>query len=211
MAGRSNNGKTPKPLTRKQQAARKVRKRSLQQAIELAKDAELNLNRPRRPVSTTEIMDELTLRVHDLWLWVQNHTNEINEPDFWIKGRDYNGNIYVEPEKWFQLERSLREELFEMTRQMTALDIDERRIRVEELQLSVLGRALQAALRDANVDAQTQKVIGARLRQHIAAIEGSITVEPNPDGPPAPPAPVGPQNGNEELYQKISKSRKKAA
>jgi hypothetical protein len=93
----------------------------------------------------------------------------------WFTHRDEQGNLHWEPSKWIELERALREELFDQGIRMGALKIDERRVRIEEKQMEVLSRALATAVERAGLDEATRRRVGGFLREELAVIDGTAT------------------------------------
>lgn len=84
------------------------------------------------------------------------------------------GNIIIGHNYWIELESKLRAELGKLTEVSMKLGLDERRARVAEGQLQVLGEALKAACVAVGIGPEQQKVLGAALRTELATIEGSL-------------------------------------
>lgn len=182
-------GKGIRAMTQKEANRRKDRKRLLSQAIALANEHGIETSFGMTPPNSVRLMEQVATRTHDLLVWVQTETNKIKEDDFWVTGFDSDGNRIAEPNKWFQLEAALREELFEMASRMTGHDIDTRRVRIEELQIQNLSQALKLATADIGLSAEQTQALGGALRTRIAQIEG--TWEPPVPDKPSAASPAG--------------------
>jgi hypothetical protein len=181
MAGKSKKGGM-RAMTKREAVKRTERKRALAQAIALANEHGIETSFGMTPPNTVRLMEQVATRTHDLMVWVQSKVNEIKEGDFWVYGFDSDGNRIAEPNKWFQLETALREELFEMASRMTGHDIDVRRVRIEELQIQNLSQALKLATQDIGLSQEQTMKLGSALRTRISQIEG--TYEPPVDDTP---------------------------
>lgn len=91
---------------------------------------------------------------------------------------DEQGNLIVMANYWVEREQKLREELARLTEKAQQLGLSERRTRVQEIQVSILGEALKAACAAAGLSAGTTRKLGAALRDELATIEGTAVELP---------------------------------
>jgi hypothetical protein len=156
------------------------------EAMRLASEHRIPTSFDKASPSLPRLLDEVLNRTIDIWRWAATQADKVPEAEFWVEGFDSDENKITEPNKWFQLEAAARDEAFTMLSTMTSLDIDDRRVKVEEFQLEVLGRALRAAARDAGLSQEQQTALGIELRRHIAIIEGHDPNHPQPVPTKAP-------------------------
>ena len=88
---------------------------------------------------------------------------------------DEQGNSRIEANFWVQQEERLRQELARLTESAQKLGLSERRARVAEAQLQLLGEALKAACKQAGIGTDQQRLLGAALRAELTTIEGTAT------------------------------------
>lgn len=180
MAGRSP---ALDPQRSRRAANRKKRNsKSYRAAVALANDLEITI---APPMPIADVMELVYRRTHALWQFAASQADKLDAtlPDgkanaIWQIQYDAQGNSLRVPHKWIEYERALREELWEQSTDLQSLNIDERRVRIEEAQMEILGRALTLAAQDAGLDAATQQTLGSHLRQRLTelappAIEGT--------------------------------------
>lgn len=187
MAGRQ---KALSPQRSKRAMNRKKRNsKSYRAAVALANEFEVSI---APPMPIADVMELVYRRTHALWQFAASQADQLDAtlPDgkpgaIWQIQFDAQGNPLRVPNKWIEYERALREELWEQSTDLTSLDIDERRVRIEEAQMEILGRALTQAAKDTGLDQATQKLLGSNLRKHLAElspppIEGTANPVPSP-------------------------------
>lgn len=102
----------------------------------------------------------------------KNQSKGEMEHEQWIS-YDEQGNVVVAANYWIERESELRKELFHLTEKAQVLGLSERRTRVQETQMAMLGEALQAACVAAGLSQNTQRRLGSALRTELATIEGT--------------------------------------
>lgn len=102
----------------------------------------------------------------------QNQTRGEMEHEQWVS-YDEQGNVVVMANFWIERETVLRQELAKLTEKAQALGLSERRTRVKEAEMQLLGEALKAAAQAAGLKPAQQRALGAALRTELATIEGT--------------------------------------
>lgn len=135
-------------------------------------------------VDPTETMQLLINRTERLWRYAAaqvdalrpgiatNQSGESMDHELWPSWDD-NGNLVVQHNYWVEREKQLAELLGKLTESAQKLGLAERRTRVAEGQVQLLGEALKAACVAAGITGEQQKQLGAALRTELATIEGT--------------------------------------
>lgn len=100
----------------------------------------------------------------------QNQSKSELEHELWSSW-DAEGNRIVMANFWVEHEAKLRAELARLTEKAQALDLTDRRTRVQETQYRILGEALKNACVAAGIPETQQRKMGAALRTELAALE----------------------------------------
>jgi hypothetical protein len=87
---------------------------------------------------------------------------------------DEQGNSVLLLNPWVEEERKLRDELRRITEAAQKLGLGERRARVAEGQLQMLGEALRLACKSVGLDDEMRRSLGAALRTELSTIEGRL-------------------------------------
>ena len=168
-------------------ARRRKNSKSYRNAVALANDLEISIA-PTMPIA--DVMELVFRRTHALWQFAAAEADKLDATKkdgttnaIWQIQYDAQGNPLRVPHKWIEMERTLREELWEQATDLQSLNIDERRVRIEEAQMEILGRALSAAAKDAGLDSETQRALGSHLRQRLQEL-----APPPIEGTARPPA-----------------------
>lgn len=181
-----------KPALTKGQLSRmrKKRKRNsvlYHEAVALA--AELGVETGPKITSIPDILMMVFERTHALWLAAATAVDQLDadaapgEPNSpWYKSLDEQGNWEYQPAKEIELERVLREELFDQGVRLSQLNIDDRAVRVQEIQLEILGAALSKAVARSNLTEDQRRELGGHLREELSLIEGTAK-DHEPAGP----------------------------
>lgn len=160
--------------------ARRTKTRKLvAELVEEAKVYEASDNLYRDTTNVLEAMELVLDRAMDLWRIALKQADKLTLDEFWVTKVDAQGNRIAEPNKWLQYDAALRSEIFEMAARMQGLNIDERRARVQEAQMELLGRALQQAAANAGLTEEQQRNLGAALRKELEAAVGTPTPSEN--------------------------------
>ncbi len=106
----------------------------------------------------------------------RNQSGESMDHELWVTWDD-NMNLVVTSSYWIQREEQLAVLLGKLTESAQKLGLAERRTRVAEGQVQLLGEALRAACAVAGITGEQQKQLGAALRQELATIEGTTVME----------------------------------
>lgn len=131
----------------------------------------------------TSIVDSLQMildRAMDHWRMACKEVDKLDEEDFWFAYIDAQGNTLYEPNVWIKYEQALRAEILDMSIRMGHLGVDERRVRVAEAQVELMGRALLAAAQKIGLDSPIQKALGQALREELEVLEGEAVDMPAP-------------------------------
>lgn len=102
----------------------------------------------------------------------KNQSRGEMEHEQWVS-YDEQGNVIVMANYWIERETVLRHELAKLTEKAQALGLSERRTRVKEAEMVLLGEALKSAAQAAGLKPAQQRALGAALRTELAAIEGT--------------------------------------
>lgn len=94
-----------------------------------------------------------------------------NGHELWASWDD-NSNLVVTANFWVEMEKRLRDELKALTESAQRLGLAERRTRVAEGQLQILGEALKRACDKLGLPPEQQRLLGTELRSELAVIEG---------------------------------------
>jgi hypothetical protein len=186
MAGRGNMKPVPtrdatRGLGQKDPQRRTATKRRrnailLGEALELASTYDITVSKGNAVV---DVLQTVLDRLMDKWRWVCKKVDMLDEDEWLVQRVDENGNRLVEPNVWIQYEQTLRAELIDLGIRMGHLGVDERRVRVQEAQVELLGRAVLAAAHAIGLPLDTQKQLGAALRDELIKLEDP-TGAPNP-------------------------------
>lgn len=106
----------------------------------------------------------------------KNQTKGELQHELWSSW-DEQGNLVVMANYWVEREQKLREELARVTEKAQTLGLSERRTRVQEAQVQLVGEALQRAFAAADVPAALQRRVGAALRTELMTLESGAIVE----------------------------------
>lgn len=162
----------------------------------LALAGELGIELGENPGQIPDVMERIFRRVHALWKFAASQVDLLDHTaapgaknSLWYRHYDDNGNVIYSPSKWVEMERALREELFEMGSRMTQLNIDTRHVMVEEKQLDLLSRALATAAAAAGLSDEQKRNLGSALRTELAVLEGRVSDEVTARQDPALPNP----------------------
>jgi hypothetical protein len=101
--------------------------------------------------------------------------DDVPVEEFWVKYWDAQGNVRVEPNKWYKLEAALREEVHAIAADMTRLGIAERLVEVEERKAAWVLAAIRAAAADAGLDNDQVRRLGDGIRRRL--VEGTPVPE----------------------------------
>jgi hypothetical protein len=101
--------------------------------------------------------------------------DDIPVDEFWVKFWDAQGNIRVEPNKWWKLEQALRGEVHGIANDMARLGIAERQVAIEEQKATWVLAAIRAAANDAGLDNEQVRLLGEGIRRRL--VEGTALPE----------------------------------
>lgn len=179
----SPNRRRPSQTKGQIRQAKRRRRRNAKlyhEAVALAGDLGMELG--KNPGTIPEVLEKVFRRTHALWAHAASQVDNLSSTanpgtknSLWALKYDEQGNRIVEPSKWVMLETALREELFEQGARMTQLNLDARRVKIEETQLEMLSRALALAAKRANLSDEQQRDLGSALRTELAIIEGTTS------------------------------------
>lgn len=127
--------------------------------------------------STGEMLAWALRRVHACMMWAGQQGDAVPADEFWVKYWDAQGNVRVEPNKWFQLEKAMREEATKLAARMQELGLAERAVALEEAKAIMVAQAVRAAAEAAGIpDDQIQR-LGEELRKGLesgAVLEAEV-------------------------------------
>jgi hypothetical protein len=178
MAGRGNNKPVPTRaatagLNTKDKQRRTATKRRrnamlLGEALEIASTYDIAITKGNAVV---DVLQTVLDRAMDIWRLACKEVDKLDMDDRLVERIDENGNRLVEPHVWIQYELTLRAELADLAIRMGHLGVDERRVRVQEAQVELLGRAVLAAAHAIGLPIDQQKQLGAALRTELEKLE----------------------------------------
>jgi hypothetical protein len=146
------------------------------EALEIASTYDIAVNKGNAVI---DVLQTVLDRAMDLWRLACKEVDKLSMDERLVQRIDENGNRLVEPHIWIQYEGSLRAELIDLGIRMGHLGVDERRVRVQEAQVELLGRAVLAAAHAIGLPAEQQRELGAALRDELIKLE-EPTGAPNP-------------------------------
>jgi hypothetical protein len=123
-------------------------------------------------VSVGEILAWSLRRVHIAMLFAARQADERQLEQFWVQKVDAWGNVLVEPNKWFQLERQLREEATRLAARMVDLGLAERLVAMEEAKAVMVAQAVRTAAEAAGLSPTQITRLGEEIRKGLES--GSI-------------------------------------
>jgi hypothetical protein len=125
--------------------------------------------------STAELLAWTLRRVHATMLWAGRQGDAVPLDKFWVEKWDAQGNRLVEPNKWFQLERAMRDEAVRLAARMQELGLAERAVALEEAKAVMVAQAVRAAAEAAGFDDEQVQRLGVELRK---GLESGAIAEP---------------------------------
>lgn len=171
-----------KPRTRALSARRKERARRYRaDTMQDVRCAVLEATKARGDLviaptlSTAELLEWALRRVHAAMLWAGQQADGVHPDDYWVEYLDPVGNTRVEPNKWAQLERSLRQEAVTLAARMQDLGLAERAVQLEEAKAIQVVGAMRAACEAAGVPPEQVVEVGVQLRR---LLEAGVVEEP---------------------------------
>lgn len=121
--------------------------------------------------SSADMLQEVLDRAVSGMRYAASETDKLTPEEFWVSKIDAQGNVLVEPNKWYQLEVQCRAEVERLAGLMSQLGIAERAVRVEEARATLVVAAIRDAARDAGLSQKQMRALGAGLRERLAASE----------------------------------------
>lgn len=123
-------------------------------------------------LSTGELLTWALRRIHATMLWAGQRGDAVKEDEFWVSFYDAHGNVRVEPNRWFQLERAMREEAVKLANRMVELGLAERAVVVEEAKAVLVAQAVRTAAEAAGIPNDQIVRLGEELRKGLE--EGTV-------------------------------------
>lgn len=120
-----------------------------------------------RETSTAEVLAWALRRVHATMLWAAKQTDALPAEEFWVNYWDAQGNIRTEPNKWFKLERTMREEAVKLAARMVELGLAERAVAIEEAKAVMVAQAVRTAAEAAGLAPEQITRLGEELRKGL--------------------------------------------
>lgn len=163
---------------------RELRKANMAEALAEAQSVGIALG--EHPGTIYDVMEKVFIRTHALFMFTARKVDELDPnakpttnrdgDSLWWQSYDRQGNLVISPSKWPALEKTLREELFDQAIRMGALNIDERKVNIQQQILDILSRALSNAAAAAKLPEDQRRALGAALR---AELEPFTATEPD--------------------------------
>jgi hypothetical protein len=167
-----NNSKREKERRRREPNRRTVKRRNKRLFGELA---DLRAAAPIKeppPRSMEQMLDDLRNRAYALWRFAAAEVDRLHPDDFWVQKWDAHGNVLVEPHRWVQFEHAARVELEELGIKLIGLDLEERRVRLEEAHTEVVVRWFDSVLGRLNLSEAQLDALPAALLAAAPILEG---------------------------------------
>lgn len=114
-----------------------------------------------------DILSWAMRRVHVSMLWAARQADGVPVDEFWVRKVDGHGNVLVEPHKWFQLERALRDEAVRLAARMVDLGLAERMVALEEAKAVMVAQAVRTAAEAAGLSPVQITKLGEELRKGL--------------------------------------------
>jgi hypothetical protein len=157
---------------------RQRKRRMTHRRVLWAEAAELCGNDPRWETSQSSVSQALQLvldRAMGSLYVAATFADDVPVDEFWVRYWDAQGNVRVEPNKWYKLEAALREEVHHIAADMMRLGIAERLVEVEERKSAWVLAAIRAAASDAGLDNDQVRKLGEGIRKRL--VEGTAVPE----------------------------------
>lgn len=164
----ATRGLNTKDKTKRQNAKRRRNAILLGEALDIAKTYDIAITKGNVVV---DVLQTVLDRCMDHWRLACKEVDSLSMDERLVERIDEQGNRLVETHIWMQYEASLRAELMDLGIRMGHLGVDERRVRVQEAQVELLGRAVLAAAHAIGLPLDTQKQLGAALREELEKLE----------------------------------------
>lgn len=123
-------------------------------------------------VTVTDVLQECLERATGGLRFAAAEVDKLKGDEFWVRKVDAQGNVLVEPNKWYQLEQACRAEVEDLATKMLGLDIDSRLAAVEEARALLMFRAVAEAAKKVGLSPVQIRELGGALRGELEAIEG---------------------------------------
>lgn len=120
-----------------------------------------------------EVMQECLDRAVGGMRYAASEVDKLEPDEFWVSKYDAQGNRLTEPNKWYQLELTCREEVERLAGMMAQLGLAERAVRVEEAKAALVLSAIRDAARDAGLSQTQMRALGAGLRDRLEQQEAT--------------------------------------
>lgn len=182
----STAGLNTKDKQRRTNAARRRNTILLGEALDIASTYDIAIVKGN---SVVDVLQTVLDRCMDHWRLACKEVDSLDMKERLVERIDEQGNHLVEPHIWLQYEANLRAELMDLGIRMGHLGVDERRVRVQEAQVELLGRAVLAAAHAIGLDVGVQKQLGAALREELVKLEdpsGAANPAMKQEGPGRP-------------------------
>jgi hypothetical protein len=118
---------------------------------------------------TADVLAWALRRVHGTMLWAAGQAEAVPADKFWVEYVDGQGNVRVEPNRWFLLERSMRDEAVKLAARMVDLGLAERAVAVEEAKAVMVAQAVRTAAEAAGLSPEQVVRLGEELRKSLAS------------------------------------------
>jgi hypothetical protein len=121
---------------------------------------------------TEDIWQEILNRTMLMYRYVQAQVDALAEDEFWVQKIDAQGNRLVEPHKWIQYERVLMEDLREVVAKMDGLDLEARRVAVEEAEAALIAKFMDSILEDLKLTKAQKERLDDAIDRALPIITG---------------------------------------
>lgn len=120
--------------------------------------------------SVPDLLGEVLARAVGGMRYAASEVDKVPVDEFWVRKIDAQGNVLVEPNKWYQLELACRGEVAELADLYARLDLDRRRVELEEAEAALWAGVIREAARRSGLKPAQQRQL---LRALDEVIEGS--------------------------------------
>lgn len=171
MAGRSKSLSVPESAPRGRNKRRVTRsnrnKVAFREAMLVANEA--GMTRPESS-SVPDLLGEVLARAVGGMRYAASEVDKVPVEEFWVTKYDAQGNVLVEPNKWYQLELACRSEVAILADLYARLDLDRRKLELEEAEAALWAGVIREAARRSGLKPAQQRQL---LRALDEVIEGS--------------------------------------
>jgi hypothetical protein len=148
----------------------KKNRKLFREAVALANDGHVPILSGMRSI---DVIQEVLDRAVAMMRFAQAEVDKLSIDELWVRRIDAQDNVIVEPHRWIQMEQVLRTEALEIADRMEKLNIDERRITLQEAESHLIQLAIRQVLAQLDLTPEQTKKVGPALRAAQDIFDGT--------------------------------------